>query len=88
MAGEMLGHKMIYLEAGSGALEPVNSEMIREVKKNTGIPLIVGGGIHTAGQARQIYDAGADIIVVGSVLEQNIEEFTSLLAFIKGLREW
>ena len=87
MAGEMLGHKMLYLEAGSGALEPVNSEMIREVKNNTGIPLIVGGGIHTASQARKIYDAGADIIVVGSVLEQNIEEFSALMAFIKGLRE-
>jgi putative glycerol-1-phosphate prenyltransferase len=87
MAGEMLGHKLLYLEAGSGALEPVNSEMIREVKKNTGIPLIVGGGIHTAAQARQIYHAGADIIVVGSVLEDNTEEFTSLLSFIKQFRE-
>ncbi len=87
MAGEMLGHKMLYLEAGSGALEPVNSEMIREVKKNTGIPLIVGGGIYTAAQARQIYHAGADIIVVGSVLEDNMEGFTSLLEFIKQFRK-
>jgi phosphoglycerol geranylgeranyltransferase len=85
MAGEMLGHKMLYLEAGSGALEPVNSSMIREVKNNTGIPLIVGGGIHTTEQVRQIYDAGADIIVVGSVLENNTEEFTSLLKFVKDL---
>ena len=87
MAGEMLGHKMIYLEAGSGALEPVNTSMIREVKKSIGIPLIVGGGIHTAEQVRQIYDAGADIIVVGSVVEENTEEFTSLLEFIKDLRK-
>ena len=87
MAGEMLGHKMIYLEAGSGALEPVNTSMIREVKKSIGIPLIVGGGIHTAEQVRQIYDAGADIIVVGSVVEENTEEFTSLLEFVKDLRK-
>ncbi|MBA7480372.1 Geranylgeranylglyceryl phosphate synthase [subsurface metagenome] len=83
----MLGHKMLYLEAGSGALNPVNSDMIREVKKNTGIPLIVGGGIHTTEQVRQIYDAGADIIVVGSVAEDNTEEFTSLLEFVKDLRK-
>jgi putative glycerol-1-phosphate prenyltransferase len=87
MAGEMLGHKMIYLEAGSGALEPVNTSMIREVKKSTGIPLIVGGGIHTAEQVRQIYDAGADIIVVGSVVEENTEEFSSILKFVKDLRK-
>jgi len=86
MAGEMLGHKMLYLEAGSGALAPVNSGMISEVKKNTGIPLIVGGGIHTAEQVRQIYDAGADIIVVGSVLEDDAVVFTSLLASVKDLR--
>jgi len=87
MAGEMLGHKIIYLEAGSGALEPVNTSMIREVKKSIGIPLIVGGGIHTAEQVRQIYDAGADIIVVGSVVEENTEEFISLLEFVKDLRK-
>ena len=85
MAGEMLGQKMLYLEAGSGALEPVNSDMIREVKKNTAIPLIVGGGIHTTQQVRQIYDAGADIIVVGSVLEENAEAFNSLLDFVRDL---
>ena len=87
MAGEMLGHKLLYLEAGSGAIETVNEGMIREVKKNTGIPLIVGGGIHTAEQARRIYDAGADIIVVGSVLENNTGEFSSLLDFVKKLRK-
>jgi len=87
MAGEMLGHKMLYLEAGSGALKPVNSGMIREVKKNTGIPVIVGGGIHKAEQVRQIYDAGADIIVVGSVLEENPEEFKALLEIVKDLKK-
>jgi phosphoglycerol geranylgeranyltransferase len=87
MAGEMLGHKLLYLEAGSGAIEPVNPDMIREVKKNTGIPLIVGGGIHTAEQASRIYDAGADIIVVGSALEDNTGESSFLLDFVKKLRK-
>ena len=87
IAGEMLGQKMLYLEAGSGALEPVNSGMIREVKNNTSIPLIVGGGIHSADQARQIYDAGADIIVVGSVLEENAGAFNALLDFVKERRQ-
>ncbi len=83
MAGEMLGHKMLYLEAGSGALAPVNSSMIREVKNNTTVPLIVGGGIHTAKQVSQIYDAGADIIVVGSVIEDDHEGFISLLESVR-----
>ena len=61
--------------------------MIREVKKNTDIPLIVGGGIHTPEQVRQIYDAGADIIVVGSVVEDNTKEFKTLLEFVKDLRK-
>lgn len=87
MAGEMLGHKLLYLEAGSGALKPVNTSMIREVKKNTGIPLIVGGGIQTAGQVRQIYEAGADVIVVGSVLEDNPEAFKTLLGKVQNLRK-
>ncbi len=87
MAGEMLGHKLLYLEGGSGALKPVNSGMIREVKKNIAIPLIVGGGIHTTDQLRQIYDAGADIIVVGSVLEEDPASFTSLLSFVSDLRD-
>jgi heptaprenylglyceryl phosphate synthase len=49
--------------------------------------LIVGGGIHTADQVRQIYDAGADIIVVGSVVEDDTEEFKTLLDFIKNIRK-
>jgi putative glycerol-1-phosphate prenyltransferase len=87
IAGEMLGQKMLYLEAGSGAVEPVNPVMIQEVKQNTSIPLIVGGGIHTAEQAGQIYDAGADIIVVGSVLEEDAGAFASLLEFVREMKK-
>jgi putative glycerol-1-phosphate prenyltransferase len=87
IAGEMLGHKLVYLEAGSGALESVNTEMITEVKSHINIPLIVGGGIHTADQIRDTYRAGADIIVVGSAIEEGPEALEDLLdkvAEIKG----
>jgi len=69
MAGEMLGHRLIYLEAGSGAMTPVSTGLISEVRKNISIPLIVGGGINTAGKIDNLYRAGADIIVVGTAVE-------------------
>jgi putative glycerol-1-phosphate prenyltransferase len=69
-AGEMLGMKMIYLEAGSGAKNTVSAEMIAAVKQKITIPLIVGGGIRSAEQAEEICKAGADVIVVGNALEE------------------
>jgi len=69
-AGELLGMKLIYLEAGSGAKNAVSIDMIKAVKKNISIPLIVGGGIRSAEQAEDICKAGADIIVVGNALEE------------------
>jgi putative glycerol-1-phosphate prenyltransferase len=71
LAGEMLGHKLVYLEGGSGAGHTVNVKLIQEVKRNISIPLIVGGGIRTTKQASEIFDAGADIIVIGNVAEEN-----------------
>jgi phosphoglycerol geranylgeranyltransferase len=71
MAGEMLGHQLIYLEAGSGAQQAVPLEMIREVAKNTTIPLIVGGGITTSMEIQNAYDAGADLVVIGTAFEKN-----------------
>lgn len=73
MAGEMLGMKMVYLEAGSGAHTHVSVAMISAVKKNTSIPLIVGGGIRSGEQAEAVCKAGADVIVVGNVLEKEPE---------------
>jgi len=69
LAGEMLGLKAIYLEAGSGAEVPVQSEMISAVRKNISIPLIVGGGICDAEKAFEAGKAGADVIVVGNRFE-------------------
>jgi len=70
LAAQYLGMKLVYLEAGSGAPEPVPQEMISAVKKETDIPLIVGGGIRTPQQARAIVKAGADIIVTGTLVEE------------------
>ncbi len=70
VAGEMLGNKLIYLEAGSGALNHIRYETIREVKKNIDIPLIIGGGINDSKTVKDICDAGADIIVVGNAFEK------------------
>ncbi|WP_300979087.1 geranylgeranylglyceryl/heptaprenylglyceryl phosphate synthase [Flavobacterium sp.] len=71
MAGEMLGHKLIYLEAGSGAKQSVPLEMIREVAKNTTIPLVVGGGITSLLGIQNAYEAGADLVVIGTAFEKN-----------------
>lgn len=73
LAGEMLGMKAIYLEAGSGAINTVSVEMIKAVKGSISIPLIVGGGIRSSEQAEEISKAGADIVVVGNILEKQPE---------------
>ena len=71
VAGEMLGLRTIYMDAGSGADEAISSEMIQKVKLAVDIPLIIGGGIRDAKTAKRIVDAGADIIVVGNAAEKN-----------------
>jgi putative glycerol-1-phosphate prenyltransferase len=71
LAGEMLGLQCIYLEAGSGAANPVPAPVIRAVRKNITIPLIVGGGIRSPEQAVEACFAGADVIVVGNAIEQD-----------------
>ena len=70
MAGEMLGLKLIYMDAGSGALNVISQSMIKKVSENISIPLIIGGGINNAEKAILACKAGADIIVVGNVLEK------------------
>lgn len=71
MAGEMLGNKLMYLEAGSGAKNAVPTEIIRLVSQNTGIPLIVGGGIRTKIGIQDAYGAGADLVVIGTAFEND-----------------
>jgi putative glycerol-1-phosphate prenyltransferase len=71
LAGQYSGKQLIYLEAGSGAKFAVTIEMISEVSKSLRIPLIVGGGIRTALQIKDIYNAGADLVVIGTAFEKN-----------------
>ena len=72
LAGEQMGLKCIYLDAGSGALKPISPEMITATKENISVPLIVGGGIKTPEQAAQACAAGADIIVIGTAFEKDL----------------
>jgi phosphoglycerol geranylgeranyltransferase len=71
IAGEMLGMKLIFMDAGSGAQFPVSNEMIKLVKSNLNIPLIVGGGIKTPEKAAETAKMGADLIVVGNSIEED-----------------
>ncbi|HAE88029.1 TPA: phosphoglycerol geranylgeranyltransferase, partial [Candidatus Marinimicrobia bacterium] len=82
LAGEMLGFKMLYLEAGSGAERPVPNAMISTIKKYVRIPVITGGGIRTPETAREKVLAGADFIVTGNVLEDS-DNIDLLEAFVK-----
>lgn len=74
-AGEYLGKKLIYLEAGSGANKHVSLEMIAFVSKNISIPLIVGGGIRNLSKIEEIFIAGADIVVIGTAFENDSNFF-------------
>lgn len=71
MAAELFGMKAVYLEAGSGAVSPVPSEVIAAVRKSIGIPIIAGGGITTPEQVVEAAKAGARAVVVGTAIEQN-----------------
>lgn len=79
LACELLGHKMVYLEAGSGAHNPVNYDIIKAVRKTISIPLIVGGGIKTPEQMMAAFSAGADLVVVGNHIESHPDTLASLL---------
>jgi putative glycerol-1-phosphate prenyltransferase len=71
MAGEMLGLKLIYMDAGSGAKYPISPRMIASVRKSIDVPLIIGGGINSVDKALNSLKAGADMLVVGNGIEEN-----------------
>ncbi len=79
LAGQYLGHKLLYLEAGSGARYPVNPKIVEAVKEAVKVPLIVGGGIRSAEQLEAAYQAGADMVVVGTAFEENEHFFKQLV---------
>ncbi|MEL6673688.1 MAG: geranylgeranylglyceryl/heptaprenylglyceryl phosphate synthase [Bacteroidota bacterium] len=71
MAGEMLGLKYIYMDGGSGAEKCISEEMIQQVSRHVALPLIIGGGIREGATARKIWQAGADVVVIGNAFEQD-----------------
>jgi putative glycerol-1-phosphate prenyltransferase len=71
LAGEMLGLNMIYLEAGSGAENPVPPAIIRAVKENVSIPVAVGGGLKSTGQISETFSSGANLVILGNGCEKN-----------------
>ena len=70
VAGMYKGKQLIYLEAGSGAKKPVNSNLIAKVKENINIPLFVGGGIKSREQLQSAYQSGADLVIIGTAFEE------------------
>ena len=76
-AGEMLGHQLVYLEAGSGADQSISKNIISLVAQNIKIPLIVGGGIKSVQEIEKVFDSGADLVVIGTAFENNIDFFTT-----------
>jgi putative glycerol-1-phosphate prenyltransferase len=78
LAGEFSGKKLIYLEAGSGAKIPVDTNIINVVNNNLSIPLIVGGGIRTKKQLEIAFNAGADLVVIGTAFEKDEAFFNQL----------
>ena len=86
MAGEMLGKKLIYMDAGSGAKKPITEEMIALVAKNIDVPLVIGGGIRDAEKAYLNCKAGADVIVVGNAIEKEPSLLEEIAAAVHGVR--
>jgi phosphoglycerol geranylgeranyltransferase len=88
LASQYLGMKIIYLDAGSGALQPVKNEMLQQIRLNIEIPIILGGGIRTPEVAHEKALAGADFIVTGNILEEKldshlIKEFAAAIHSVK-----
>ena len=85
LASEMLGHKLVFMDAGSGAMNPISPEMIQMVSQSIEVPLIIGGGIKTPELAAQSAKAGADLIVVGNKLEDDSSLINELASAIHSI---
>ena len=74
LASQYLGHKFIYLECGSGAKNAIDLNLLQQIKKTVNIPLIVGGGVKNKDDIKNLYNSGADLIVVGTMIEQSSKQ--------------
>ncbi|AWR97232.1 geranylgeranylglyceryl/heptaprenylglyceryl phosphate synthase [Acidianus sulfidivorans JP7] len=86
LAAEYIGMKFLYLEAGSGSPEAINPEMIRRIKKYSNIGLIVGGGIRDIKTAEEIAKAGANIIVTGNIIEDDLGKAIKIIDTINKIK--
>lgn len=82
LAAQYLGFRFIYLEAGSGATQPISSNVVRAVKSSINIPLMVGGGIRTEEQASRVLESGADIIVTGTIAEEDLDRLNGVISTV------
>jgi putative glycerol-1-phosphate prenyltransferase len=85
LAGEMLGLRLIYLDGGSGAQKPISQACVQQVRAITNVPVITGGGIRNLDDARAAWDAGADMVVIGTAFEKDeglLASFRNRLASI------
>lgn len=73
LAGEMLGLSCLYLDGGSGAQNSVSLSMIKKVKSSVNLPVIVGGGVKSVNQVTEMWDAGADLVVIGTAIEKDVD---------------
>ena len=80
LAGEMMGNRLIYMDCGSGAMHHASPSLVKSVRNEINIPIIIGGGIRSGEQAQTLFDAGADVVVVGNKLEEDPGILSELVA--------
>ncbi len=85
LAGKFMGMRYVFLDAGSGAKNPVSESVIATVRQAVNLPLIVGGGIDELGKLKKAFQSGADLVVLGNAIEQNPDFLIEALAFKTGL---
>lgn len=78
LAGSLLGNKLIYMDAGSGAKFPISSKMIKKVSKTIDIPLIIGGGIKNEKTLYKVFKSGANMAVIGSIIKTDCNILTKM----------
>ena len=79
IAGELMGMKAVFMDAGSGAINSISTEMISEVSKNISVPLIIGGGLKSTSEIESVLQAGADVAVIGNKIEENVDFLLDLM---------